>query len=239
MAVIIQQGNTRRRVNLRQTRLLQTVPDRQPINQVFPTLVQSKGGGEYNTFEFPFPPTNLQYSNLTPEWTEVNRPGYVPLVGLSKYNLMRIQFEFLIAAPYDGIRYSVEEELLLLRTMANSTEVVYFNGMDSVTSTALDLPGTSRSNSGMFFRITDFSITSMRRNPANQITAAQCSIALQEDFSIALTAVTMPEISYPPIMKPRVKKDKPPADPDKRCPVSLQLNNVCDAGLILGSIGLG
>lgn len=237
MGVLVTQGNTKRRVALRQTRNIQTTVDRTPTEQVYPTLVQLRQGNEYNIFEFPFPPANLQYANLTPEWVEVNRPGYVPLTGLAKYNLMRIQFEFLIAAPFDGIKYSVEEELNLLRTMANSTQPVYFNGMDSLTNTPIALPGASRTSNGMFFRITDFTITSMRRNPSNQITAAQCSIALQEDFSLAVNAVTMPAIEYPPIMKPRIKKDKKVPPLDSRCTVSTQLNQACNPCVALVTSG--
>jgi hypothetical protein len=238
MAVLVTQGNTKRRVALRQTRNIQTTVDRAPVDQVYPTLVQLRQGNEYNTFEFPFPPANLQYTNLTPEWVEVNRPGYVPLTGLAKYNLMRIQFEFLLAAPFDGIKYSVEEELNLLRNMANSIQPVYFSGMDSLTNTPIALPGASRTSTGMFFRITDFTITSMRRNPANQITAAQCSMALQEDFSLAVNAVTMPAIEYPPIMKPRIKKDKKTPPGDTRCPVSVQIKGSCDPCLALWAAGI-
>ena len=238
MAVLVTQGNTKRRVALRQTRNIQTTVDRAPVDQVYPTLVQLRKENEYNIFEFPFPPANLQYTSLTPEWVEVNRPGYVPLTGLAKYKLMRIQFEFLIAAPFDGIKYSVEEELNLLRNMANSIQPVYFNGMDSLTNTPIALPGASRTSTGMFFRITDFTITSMRRNPSNQITAAQCSMALQEDFSLAVNAVTMPAIEYPPIMKPRIKKDKKKPPPNTRCTVGTIISGACNPCDLLAASGI-
>jgi hypothetical protein len=63
-------------------------------------------------------------------------------------------------------------------------------------------------------------------------------MALQEDFSLAVNAVTMPAIEYPPIMKPRIKKDKkrPPVDP--RCPVSVQINGACDPCLALAQAGI-
>ena len=238
MPVLVTKGKNKLSVALRQTRNMQTTVDRVTVDQVYPTLVQFKSENEYRTFEFPFPPANLQYTNLTPEWVEINRPGYVPLTGLAKYNLMRIQFEFLLAAPFDGIKYSVEEELNLLRRMANSIEPVYFSGMDSLTNTPITLPGASRTSTGMFFRITDFTITSMRRNQSNQITAAQCSMALQEDFSLAVNAVTMPAIKYPPIMKPRIKKDKKTPPGDDRCPVSAQIDHRCDHCLALWAAGI-
>ena len=238
MPVLVTKGKKKLSVALRQTRNIQTTIDRVTVDQVYPTLVQFRQGNEYNTFEFPFPPANLQYTNLTPRWVEIERPGYVPLTGLAKYHLMRIQFEFLLAAPFDGIKYSVEEELNLLRRMANSIEPVYFNGMDSLTNTPITLPGASRTSTGMFFRITDFTITSMRRNPSNKITAAQCSMALQEDFSLAVNAVTMPVIKYPPIMKPRIKKDKTTPPGDTRCPVDAQINHRCDHCATLWAAGV-
>ena len=115
MPVLVTKGKKKLSVALRQTRNIQTTVDRVTVDQVYPTLVQFKSENEYRTFEFPFPPANLQYTNLTPGWVEIERPGYVPLTGLAKYNLMRIQFEFLLAAPFDGIKYSVEEDLNLLR----------------------------------------------------------------------------------------------------------------------------
>lgn len=195
--------------------------------QVYPQFVQAKGPGRYDTFTFPFPPVAVQHSNLVPEWVEVDRPGYVPIVGLKKYNLMRLQFDFLLAAPWDGIKYPVEDELLLLRRMANRTEPIYFTGMGTFLNTPLSLPGAT-SRAGMFFRITDFSINSMRRNPNQEVTAAQCSMALQEDYVLNIRAVTMPAIQYPAILKPRTVAG-PSSTPTSstRCAVSEGLNGFC------------
>jgi len=198
--------------------------------QRFPTLVQmSVTGNPSATFEFPYPPANLQYSNLTPEWVEIDRPGYVPLVGLSKYKLMRIQFDFLIAIPYDGLWYSVEDALGTLRRMALSTDRIYFYGMDTMTRDGLPIPGTQRAASGgaMFFRIVDFSVQSMRRNTSNEITAAQCSIILQEDFVLNINAIRMPAILYPAIVSPRTSSTKLDDDETPRCTVSSQWLTGC------------
>lgn len=208
--------------------------------QRFPTLVQlSASGTAASTFEFPYPPGNLQYSNLTPEWVEIDRPGYVPLVGLSKYKLMRIQFEFLIAIPYDGIWYSVEDAISTLRRMATSTDRIYLYGMDILTREGLPLPGTQRRSVGanIFFRIVDFSIQSMRRNTENEIVAAQCSMVLQEDFVLRINAITMPAIQYPAILAPRTAAG--PGDGGggtARCTTSSSVLTGCSNGALINSI---
>lgn len=197
--------------------------------QRYPSLVQASNDGTLTrTFDFPYPPTNVEYSNLTPEWVEIERPGYVPIVGLSKYKLMRIQFDFLVAVPWDGIWFSVEEELNTLRRMATGTRPVYFNNMGAVTADALPLPGTQRriAGAGMFFRIVDFNIQSLRRNADNVITAAQCSIVLQEDFTLQIAAITMPAIKYPAIVKPVNGASTGGGTTQQRCTISSWSNCV-------------
>jgi hypothetical protein len=194
--------------------------------QSFPSLRQSSQGA-INTFPFFYPPTNIQYDSLAPEWVEVERPGFVPIVGLRQYRLMRIQFDFLVTNSYDGIWYSVDDQLLLLREMANKIDPVFFQGMDKLTLTPINLPGSNRDKAnGMFFRIVELNINSLRRNTKNEITAAQCSITMQEDFILAIKAVSMPKINYPPILKPRVKSSKNDGSTDKpRCNLSVATTN--------------
>ena len=176
--------------------------------QTYPALRQL-ANGRLSQYPFRYPPTSIQFDSLAPEWVEVERPGFVPIVGLRQYRLMRVQFEFLVTNSFDGIWYSVDDELILLRQMASSTAPTYFQGMDKLLTIPVNLPGSNRRNaSGLFFRIVDFNVNSLRRNTKNEITAAQCSMTLQEDFELATKAVSMPAINYPPILKPRVKSGK-------------------------------
>lgn len=208
--------------------------------QTFPILrtKSTYSDGESLRFVFPFPPNNIRYGNLSPEWSEVSRPGKVPFVGLSQFKLMRVEFDFLISAPYDGILYSVETELEAIREIAASTNPIYFLNMDRMIVNPFKLPGSQRTeNSSMFFRCVDFSVESVRRNTSNQITAATCSIALQEDYAYQFVAVQMPEIEYPTIMKPRVPPP-PPKDKneDTRCTITQQQNNLCFGDTIPNTI---
>ena len=216
-------------------------------SQKYPMLKQT-AAGRIRTFEFKYPPSNVQFDSLAPEWVEVNRPGLVPMVGLSQYRLMRVQFEFLISNPFDGIWYPIDDELLLLRQMASSTDPIFFLYMDKLLSVPVSLPGANRTRAGgMFFRIVDMNISSLRRNTNNEITAAQCSITMQEDFNIAIKAVEMPAIEYPPILKPRVpssKKDQNPcgiapnSEPCRRT-ISSQLGTTNFDALIAGLAQIG
>lgn len=194
--------------------------------QTYPALRQLSRG-RLRLFQFKYPPSSVQFDSLAPEWVEVERPGLVPIVGLRQYKLMRVQFEFLISNPFDGIWYPVDNELILLREMASATDPIFFQSMDKLLSTPINLPGSNRSTaSGLFFRIVDLNINSLRRNTKNEITAAQCSITLQEDFNLAIKAVSMPAISYPPILKPRVPKTKATA------PCSLQNQQNCQRNTV-------
>lgn len=181
--------------------------------QTYPALRQL-ANGRLAQYPFRYPPTNVQFDSLAPEWVEVERPGFVPIVGLRQYRLMRVQFEFLVTNSFDGIWYSVDDELMLLRQMASSTAPIFFQSMDKLLTVPVNLPGSNRRNSsGLFFRIVDLNISSLRRNTKNEITAAQCAITLQEDFELAIKAVSMPAINYPPILKPRVPAAKKTTDP--------------------------
>ena len=199
--------------------------------QIYPTLSTYKANlVDRVAFKFPYPPVNIEYSNMTPSWVEVPRPGLVPLVGLQDYRLMRVQFDFLVAAPYDGIEYQVDEQLETLKEIANSLNPVYFKNMDGVIENPFPLPGTERtSNSAMFFRVIDFTISALRRNTSNKITAAQCTMVLQEDYAYEFVAVQMPLIEYPPILKPRPPAARPSSTGPSaaRCLTSQILNDAC------------
>lgn len=234
-------------INIRRKTALKNIATRrskpaQTFIQTFPSLRTTSvySNNQSVKFVFPYPPNNVKYGNLSPEWSEVSRPGKVPFVGLSQFKLMRVEFDFLISAPYDGILYSVESELDIIREIAASTNPIFFQGMDRMIVNPFKLPGSQRTeNSSMFFRCVDFSVESVRRNLSNEITAATCSIALQEDYAYQFVAVQMPTIDYPTIMKPVVPAPpKPPSDGDTRCTVSAQRDGQCYAPTVPQSISM-
>jgi len=166
-------------------------------------------------FFFPYAPIDVQYSNMAAEWTEINRPGRTPLIDYSQSKLLDVSFNFLVARPGDGITYSVDDDLVTLRYMASSKRTVSVFGMDGMLTNPFQIPGQpSRTSSGFFFHITDFTVRSVRRNKDNQITAAECSITLREVNNPDIGVVRFPAITYPRQVPP-VKKKSPPPDTHK------------------------
>ncbi len=158
-------------------------------------------------FYFPFTPTNINYENLAPEYIEISRPQNQPMIGLSQYKLMKISFQFLLAVPLDGIKISIDEEIRTLREFANSESPVAFVNMDDMLMNpfnivSTDVFKTSRPSSAFFFRITDLSLNSTRRNQNNLITSAEVSISLIEVNNPTLSAANFLRIKYPKTAKP-------------------------------------
>lgn len=161
-------------------------------------------------FVFPFAPIQIEYANLATEWTEIDRPGRTPLVDYSKNKLLQVSFKFLVARPFDGIENTIDNDISVLRSMASSRRTVSFFGGDGMLTRPFQIQGQpTRSTAGYFFNITEFSISSLRRNLSNEITAAECSITLTEVNNPAVNVVQFPAITYPPILPP--PKKKPPA----------------------------
>ena len=162
-------------------------------------------------FVFPFAPIDIQYSNLAAEWTDIARPGRTPLVEFVSNKLLNVSFKFLVARPFDGLFYSVDDSLRILRFMASSQKTVSFFGFDGMLTNPFQIDGQpTRSNSGFYFHITDFSISSLRRNSSNEITAAECSITVTEVNNPDVTVVQFPVITYPVPVVPTPKKKTPP-----------------------------
>ena len=176
------------------------------------TLNRSDGNTYPEDFFFPYPPIDIQYTNLSAEWTEIARPGRTPLVEYVTNKLLSVSFKFLVAKPFDGVSYSVDSDLSKLRRMASSKRTVSFFGFDGMLTNPFQIEGQeTRSRAGFYFHITDFSIGSLRRNTDNEITAAECSITVVEVNNPDITVVQFPVITYPvPVTPP--KKGKTPFD---------------------------
>lgn len=175
------------------------------------TLNRSDGNTYPEDFFFPYPPIDIQYTNLSAEWTEIARPGRTPLVEYVTNKLLSVSFKFLVAKPFDGVSYSVDNDLSKLRRMASSKRTVSFFGFDGMLTNPFQIEGQeTRSKAGFYFHITDFSIGSLRRNTDNEITAAECSITVVEVNNPDITVVQFPVITYPVPAVPIKKKKNPP-----------------------------
>lgn len=176
---------------------------------VYPKMVARPAtiSDERMEFTFPFPPTDVRYSELSPEIAEIPRAGKKPLVTFSRFRARRVSFDFLIAVPYDGLFVDVEESIETLRDIGNTARPVSFYNSDSFLGSAL-----GQSAAGIFWTITDLSFSSMRRNSDQRITSANVSITIVEnDNPGEIRVVTLPPIEYteaPPIVNPETGGEK-------------------------------
>jgi hypothetical protein len=149
-------------------------------------------------FIFPFPPINIQYGGMSGQWVDLARPGRTPLVDYAGAQLLQVSFKFLVARPWDGLEYSVDQDIETLRYIASSQSTVTFFGFDGMMTKPFQTPGQpARRPGGFFFNVIEFSVDSIRRNPANQIAAAECSITLQEENNPSIVAKQFPPFTYP------------------------------------------
>lgn len=145
------------------------------------------------SFTFPFTPAQVQYSNLSPELSELSRPGKMPIVAFSRFRSRQISLKFLIAVPLDGMFVSIDDDIELLFDMANTARPVYFTNMDKQISNPL---GKTTESKNIFWSITDLNFSSIRRNEDNKVTAAEANLTLVENTNRAVLVSPLPRISY-------------------------------------------
>lgn len=170
--------------------------------QIQAKMVLNKADYTQSNFEFifPFPPIDIQYSGMSGQWVDIARPGRTPIIDYAGAQLLQVSFKFLVARPWDGLDYGVDQDLETLRYIASSQSTVSFFGFDGMMTKPFQIPGQpDRRKGGFFFNVIEFSVNSMRRNAANEITAAECSITLQEENNPNIVAKAFPPIVYPSV----------------------------------------
>jgi hypothetical protein len=162
-------------------------------------------------FIFPFAPIAVNYSDLGPEYVEVERTQNLPIVDLRGFRLLKVDLSFLVATPFDGIKEPVDRELRAIRGLANSIYPVAFFNMDGMLTNPFEIKRTGVPRSGLFFRIPELSINAVRRNLNNQVTAAEVDMTLVEVANPKVDVVQFPDIEYPENVTPQPSNTKPPA----------------------------
>lgn len=169
-------------------------------------LTRTRAGDPNWSFTFPFTPAQIQYSNLSPELSELSRPGKMPLVAFSNFRSRQIAIKFLVAVPMDGMFTTVDDDILLLFDMANTARPVFFTNMDKQISNPL---GQTDASKNIFWSITDMNLSSIRRNEDNQITAAEVNLTLVENTNKAVIVGSLPPISYAENVPPPTRSTSP------------------------------
>lgn len=144
-------------------------------------------------FRFAFPPQQISYSEMSPEVTQIRRPGRKPLVAFTSYRARQCSIEFLIAVPFDGMFNHIEDDVELVRRIAQSGRPVTFINTDQFLGSEF---GETVAESSPFWTITDFSFESMRRNESGKIVSAQVQMSLVENVNPDISIVELPPIEY-------------------------------------------
>lgn len=155
------------------------------------------------TFMFPYNPIQVEYGSLSDEITQIERPATTPIVSFKSHRLMTIDFTALLVHPGDGIVKDVDKEIQTLRGFANSSHrVVELINFDSLTNVPFKFRNSfeettaGRRDKGIFFTITDFSISSVRRNRENKITQAQVRLSLIENRNPRINVTSIPPFKH-------------------------------------------
>lgn len=159
-------------------------------------------------FVFPFVPREVNYSGIGAQWTEIPRSGNYPIVDWTGFNLLKISFNFdIVDDRYRGVQgyglnFSCEDQIRILREMAQTPYPVTFLNMDKFMQNEVRWPLLS-SGRGVEFVIAEFSVTAVQRTgggtirdgtDSNQISRASCSMTLQEIPIETVEIVQMPAI---------------------------------------------
>lgn len=180
---------------------------------VYPEMkTKAVAGEEALTFIFPFPPTDISYSDMAPEISEISRPGKKSLVHFSRPKLKKASMNFLVAVPFDGLQIEIEQSLQLLQRMANRGTPVFFKKVDRLLTSSFS---GERSLTVSYWNISDLSFNSVRRTDQQRISQASVSMSLIENENPSNIRVTsLPRIEYtatPVVKNPRPTRPEPPS----------------------------
>mgnify|MGYP007063362656 CR=1 FL=1 len=154
---------------------------------------------ENKTFEFPFGPKKVTYSNSSLEYREIQRPGRKPVLKATNPRLRTLNLNALMADRESGGKLSIEEDLQTLKDIASEDADLTF------THGGVQL--------GYFVRIVRLNITSLERDLSGEITQATVDINFQEVVSVNtkvsnIAAITVdaitPNATIPPTPEEQV-----------------------------------
>ena len=168
------------------------------------------------TFFFPFPVNQISYGSMSPEMSEVQRPGKKPLVLFSRRRSQRINLQFLVARPDDGMFFDIEHGLNTLHQMAELARPIRFFRVDSFLGTTALAERTATLTeqplriSSKQWVIMDMNFDSIRRNARQRITAANVTMSLVEGTFPKLEIFEMAPIVYQPeVTRPPTPGNRP------------------------------
>lgn len=159
--------------------------------------MRSSDGTADEDFVFPYSPREMSIGQLSDEMTQIARPATTPIVAFKAHRLMTLEFTAVIAYPQDGLIKDVEQEIMVLRRFASSSNKVFeLKNYDIFTNTPFKFRNMSEEkNNGLFFSFMDMSIDVQRRNQLNKITQASVKISLVENRNPNINIAYIPPLS--------------------------------------------
>jgi hypothetical protein len=145
-------------------------------------------------FQFPFPPQQVSYQDLSPEIAQIQRPGKTPIVAFTRYRARQVTIQFLVAIPQDGLFIDVENDIATLQYIASSGRPVWFYNFDRFLGNPIGRTSTDAST--FFWTITDLNFDSVRRNSAQRIVQADVTMTLIENNNPKIVVADLPQIVY-------------------------------------------
>lgn len=166
---------------------------------------------------FPYDPIQFEFSNLSNEYVQIERPGNHPLLAFKAPTLTQVSFSFLtidrLNLVEQGGGASIENDLAFLARFASLEAPIRFSGSNFLSTVARHFGDVS--NSPRSWRITEFSMNTRRKNLNGEATQAECTVTLIEDRNPNITVVPLPPINYTviPPTKGKTPKPTPPTQP--------------------------
>jgi hypothetical protein len=172
-----------------------TSPIKAPAQAGMHTIKTADATQQQMSFYFPFTPQQLQYSNIGPELSEIQRPGKTPIIAFNRFKARQIALKITLAVPQDGLFTAIDDDMEFLFKMANSALPVYFTNMDKQVSNQLG-SSTDSSSPRLMWSIIDLNFASIRRNADNQVTVAEANLTLVENMNPIAKIADLPVITY-------------------------------------------
>lgn len=168
----------------------------QQVSPRYPVMIATKSRNEQDDleFQFPFPPQQVSYQDLSPEIAQIERPGKTPIVAFTRYKARQVTIQFLVAIPTDGLFIDVENDIATLQYIASSGRPVWFYNFDRFLGNPIGRTETDAST--FFWTITDLSFDSIRRNSAQRIVQADVTMTFIENNNPTIVTAELPQIVY-------------------------------------------
>lgn len=136
------------------------------------------------TVFFPFAPTEVTYGGLSLNYETIERSGLKPLMEATNRQQRTIDFSVKVADKGSGGLMSVEDTLAALEKLASDNyDLLFIYGLQAHPTR---------------LRMTNLTVSSLRRNLDGEIMQAEVSISLKERVSVSQQIVALAAIEYEP-----------------------------------------